>query len=418
VPISLTAVDGGHSYPLTAVTLTVSVPYASVGAAYDDVGITSDSATGAGAFDGGGDSFSQQALTASGLAPGATVYQDGTTLTWPSAAAGSPDNVITDGQTIDLSGHGNSLVLLGASNNGTGTGDLTVRYTDGTTQTSSISFPDWYSNAPVSGGGIVASTSHWNTSSGPGVQPVAVYSWPVPLDPAKTVASITLPTITPATSDNGELESHVFAAAFSSGSATVPFSSLSAADNNVGIADSSAPATANYDGGGYSFSAQALTAAGLAPGASVPVTGAAGDSGTVTWPSAASGQLDNVVAEGQTINVSGSGSSLVFVGAANNGTASGTGTLHYGDGSTQTFTLTLADWYADAPASGNQLIATTADWNAPAGSTLGDHQVSVYSDAVPLTAGKTIQSVTLPEISHGIGDSLNGMHLFAWGLIG
>jgi beta-glucosidase len=418
VPISLTAVDGGHSYPLTPVTLTVSVPYASVSAAYDDVGITSDSATGAGAFDGGGDSFSEQALTASGLAPGATVYQDGTTLTWPSAAAGSPDNVITDGQTIDLSGHGNSLVLLGASNNGTGTGDLTVRYTDGTTQTSSISFPDWYSDAPVSGGGIVATTLHWNTSSGPGTQPVSVYSWPVPLDAAKTVASITLPTITPATSDNGELESHVFAAAFSTGSASVPFSSLPAAYNNVGIADRSAPATANYDGGGYSFSAQALTAAGLAPGASVPVTGASGDAGTVTWPSAASGQLDNVVAEGQTINVSGTGSSLVFVGAANNGTASGTGTLHYTDGSTQSFTLTLADWYADAPASGNQLVATTADWNAPAGSTLGDHQVSVYSDAVPLTAGKTVQSVTLPAISHGIGDSLNGLHLFAWGLVG
>jgi hypothetical protein len=371
-----------------------------------------------GAFDGGGDSFSEQALTAAGLAPGATVYQDGTTLTWPSAAAGTPDNVITDGQTIDLSGHGSSLVLLGSSNNGTGTGDLTVRYTDGTTQTSSISFPDWYSDAPVTGGGIVASTLHWNTSSGPGTQPVAVYSWPVPLDAAKTVASITLPAITPATSDNGELETHIFAAGFSSGSATVPFSSLSDAYNNVGIADASAPATANYDGGGYSFSEQALTAAGLAPGASVAVTGAAGDSGTVTWPSAAAGSLDDVVAEGQTIDLSGSGSSLVFVGAGNNGTASGTGTITYTDGSAQSFTLTLADWYADAPASGNQLVATAADWNAPAGSTLGDHPVSVYSDAVALAAGKTVQSVTLPDISHGIGDSLNGLHLFAWGVVG
>jgi hypothetical protein len=70
---------------------------------------------------------------------------------------------------------------------------------------------------------------------------------------------------------------------------------------------------------------------------------------------------------------------------------------------------------ADAPASGNQLVTTTADWNAPAGSTLGDHQVSVYPDAVPLTPGKGAQPVTLPEISHGIGESLNGMHLFTWG---
>ena len=66
VPISLTATDGGRSYLLNPVTLTVSVPYPSAGAAYDDVGITSDSATGAGAFDGGGDSYSEQALTAAG----------------------------------------------------------------------------------------------------------------------------------------------------------------------------------------------------------------------------------------------------------------------------------------------------------------------------------------------------------------
>ncbi len=50
----------------------------------------------------------------------------------------------------------------------------------------------------------------------------------------------------------------------------------------------------------------------------------------------------------------------------------------------------------------------------PAGSTLGDHQVSVYPDTVPLTAGKTVQSVELPEISHGIGDSLNGSTWSRW----
>ncbi|MGA2828692.1 MAG: hypothetical protein ABSF03_21530 [Streptosporangiaceae bacterium] len=74
----------------------------------------------------------------------ATVYQGGTTLTWPNVAAGQPGNVITEGQTVDVSGHGSALVLLGASNNGTGTGDLTVTYTDGSTQTQPISFADWY----------------------------------------------------------------------------------------------------------------------------------------------------------------------------------------------------------------------------------------------------------------------------------
>ena len=413
MPIGLTAADHGRSYPLTGVTLTVSVPYASFSAAYDDVGITSDSATGPGAFDGGGDSYSEQALTAAALAPGATVYQDGTTLTWPDVPAGQPDNVITQGQTIDVSGHGSALVLLGASNNGTGTGDLTVTYTDGTTQTQSISFADWYSNAPATGGGMVASTLHWNTSSGPGTQPVSVYSASVPLDAAKTVQSITLPDITPATSANGQLETHIFAAAIANGSATVPYSALQAAYNNVGIADSSSPAQANFDGGGYSFSQQALTAAGLAPGAPVQAGGA-----TLTWPTQAPGQPDNVVAEGQTIDLTGSGANLVVAGAANNGTASGTGTITYSDGSTQAFTLTMADWYADSPAAGDQLVATTSDWNTPPGSTLGQHAVSVYATAVPLTPGKTVQSVTLPAISHGVGDSLNALHIFAMGIGG
>jgi beta-glucosidase len=227
------------------------------------------------------------------------------------------------------------------------------------------------------------------------------------------VQSITLPDVTPATAANGELEMHLFAMGVSNGSASVPFSSLQAAYNNVGIADSSNPAEANYDGGGYSFSQQALTAAGLAPGTAIQESGA-----TVTWPNVASGQLDNVVAEGQTVDLSGSGANLVFVGAANNGTATGTGTITYTDGSTQSFTITLADWYADSPATGDTLVATTSNWNTPPSSTLGSHQVSVYATAVSLAAGKTIKSVTLPAVSHGVGDSMNAMHIFAVGVGG
>lgn len=78
----------------------------------------------------------------------------------------------------------------------------------------------------------------------------------------------------------------------------------------------------------------------------------------------------------------------------------------------------MADWYADSPASGDQLVATTSDWNTPPGSTLGSHAVSVYATAIPLTAGKTVRSVTLPAISQGVGDSLNALHIFAMGIGG
>jgi hypothetical protein len=35
-----------------------------------------------------------------------------------------------------------------------------------------------------------------------------------------------------------------------------------------------------------------------------------------------------------------------------------------------------------------------------------------------LAPGKTVQSVTLPAISHGVGDSLNALHIFAMGIGG
>src|ERR1017187_5419632 len=44
---------------------------------------------------------------------------------------------------------------------------------------------------------------------------------------------------------------------------------LNGAFNNVGISDDANPAVGNLDGGGYSYSAQALAAADLTPGASV-----------------------------------------------------------------------------------------------------------------------------------------------------
>jgi hypothetical protein len=54
------------------------------------------------------------------------------------------------------------------------------------------------------------------------------------------------------------------------------------------------------------------------------------------------------------------------------GAASGTGVVTYTDGTTQSFTISLADSYANAPASGDQLAATTSNWNAPPVNTPGN----------------------------------------------
>jgi beta-glucosidase len=183
-------------------------------------------------------------------------------------------------------------------------------------------------------------------------------------------------------------------------SLTVPYPSLAAAYNNVGISDDSNPSAGNFDGGGYSYSAQALAAVGLTPGATVVHDGV-----TFTWPNVPPGQPDNVSAQGQVIAFSAQGTKLAFLGAAAFGTQSGTLTIVYSDGSQQQATLTLADWYANQPAPGDELLATADHWNRPPGDTLGPHAVSIYYTALPLQAGKSVAYLILPTNSN--------LHLFA-----
>ncbi|WP_433894316.1 glycoside hydrolase family 3 C-terminal domain-containing protein [Streptomyces sp. CA-111067] len=173
------------------------------------------------------------------------------------------------------------------------------------------------------------------------------------------------------------------------------FGSVAAAYDNTGVSDDSSPQGANFDGSGYSYSAQSLAGVGLVPGKP------AGPAG-LTWPSAAAGSPDNVVAAGQRIAVSGAGSQLWFLGSANNGSGSGEGTLTYTDGSTAPFTLALTNWTPSTALPQDQLVATAPTWNRPAGSDYpAATAVSVYATKVPLAAGRTLSYVTLPATVTG-----------------
>jgi hypothetical protein len=177
----------------------------------------------------------------------------------------------------------------------------------------------------------------------------------------------------------------------------VLFGSVADAFNNTGISDNSNPGSVNFDGSGYSFSAQALASVGLVPGTTVI-------SGSVkfTWPAAAAGQPDNVVADGQTIAVDKSGSHLSFLGAANNGNGTGTGTITYTDGTTTPFTLALTNWTPSTKLPADDLVATAPAWNRPPNSNYPPNiAVSVYATTVPLDAGKTVSYVTLPTTVTG-----------------
>jgi hypothetical protein len=183
---------GTATGPLTVTTV---VPYPSLASAFNNVGATAESDTAPGDFDGGGDSYSADALAQAGASPGATVTANGATFTWPAAAPGTPDNVSADGQQIELSGQGSQLAFLGAEAGFT-EGDVTVTYTDGTTSTGSLGFPNWCCSDTTSYGAKVAiTTDHRDTPSGPanyGTQ-YQVFTNTVPLTAGKTVAAVTLP---------------------------------------------------------------------------------------------------------------------------------------------------------------------------------------------------------------------------------
>ncbi|WP_063770710.1 fibronectin type III domain-containing protein [Streptacidiphilus carbonis] len=182
----------------------------------------------------------------------------------------------------------------------------------------------------------------------------------------------------------------------------VPAASLAAAFDNVGVTDDSATAAGNLDGSGSSYSAQALAAAGVTPGTALSHGGV-----SFSWPGAASGRPDNVVAQGQPIDLTGSGTTLGFLAAGTSGAGAGTGEIVYTDGSTQSYTVTVPDWYATPPAGSDVAIATA--YRNRAGNVQQVHATNVYYTGVPLTAGKTVAMVVLPAPTPASG----ALHVFA-----
>ncbi|MCW2864097.1 MAG: hypothetical protein JWP48_5805, partial [Actinoallomurus sp.] len=169
---------------------------------FDNTGISDDSAPSGANYDGGGWSYSEQALTGAGLTPGASVTSDGITYTWPNVPAGQPDNITVGGQTIPISAPAGATklgFLASATNAGTdgSSGTATINYTDGSTSTGTVGFSDW----TLSGGGgsvlfgnaIAASAPYRNYTSGKDGVKTYVFAASVPITSGKTGASVTLP---------------------------------------------------------------------------------------------------------------------------------------------------------------------------------------------------------------------------------
>ncbi|MFE6225045.1 NEW3 domain-containing protein [Streptomyces sp. NPDC057854] len=187
--------DGAGSATATR-TQRSGTPLPNLAAAYNNVGVTDESDTRPGDYDGEGNSFSAQKLADAGLRPGEPVTALGATLRWPDVPSGTRNNVSAAGQAVALSGKGSRLVLLGSGVTSGASGTVTVYYADGTSGTGVIGFPNWsFDPANAHGATLVASSDGRNRPSGYGNAGIAyrVFAHSVPLDPAKQVEFVVLP---------------------------------------------------------------------------------------------------------------------------------------------------------------------------------------------------------------------------------
>jgi predicted alpha-1,2-mannosidase len=178
--------------------------------------------------------------------------------------------------------------------------------------------------------------------------------------------------------------------------------------DNAGISDDSNTSCADYDGDGYSYSAQALAGAGLAPGGAVSADGL-----SFTWPNVANCANDNILAAGQTMLVNGTAgaSELGLLESSTNGSTSGTITITYTDGTSTTQTLSSSDW-AQGPGTGETAVATMSYRNMNSG---GSQPITmyVYATTVPIDSSKTVASITFPNVANSVGSGNSAMHIFA-----
>ncbi|MEU6172769.1 LamG-like jellyroll fold domain-containing protein [Streptantibioticus parmotrematis] len=236
-------VSGAYGYGFVAANHAAK-PCASLAACLDNTAISPDTNTSAGDAD-GSNSFSAGDLTTSGWNSGGKVTIDGATFSLPAYGSGQKDNVLAANQTITYSGSGNALMFLATSTHATAqdpgaiSGDATapyvpqgtavtgsycfsgtdtgqacpatglITYTDGTTASYDLTVPDWIAGPYTLAG---ADLPHWNTPSGQSTdtskQP-KIYPFAVPIDPSKTIASVTLPDVSQS-ADNNTPALHIF----------------------------------------------------------------------------------------------------------------------------------------------------------------------------------------------------------------
>ncbi|WP_328991970.1 GH92 family glycosyl hydrolase [Kribbella sp. NBC_01245] len=200
VSVALTAADG-TALPRLGFSVVVGEPN-TMAVLRDGVGISDDAGDHEEAdYDGGGVSYSRQALAAAGLTGGGTTTQQGLTFTWPGVPAGDPDNVAMNGQllNLDVPATATKLAFVGSAVNGNQEDKATLKYADGTTEEVDLSFSDWTLGGggdTVHFGNLVIATTPYRNQSGGGKDNVATHIFatkPFDFPAGKRPVSVTLP---------------------------------------------------------------------------------------------------------------------------------------------------------------------------------------------------------------------------------
>src|SRR5207302_130466 len=115
-------------------------------------------------------------------------------------------------QRIAMSGSGSTLGFLISGSYGPVTGTGEIIYADGSTQSYTVTAPDWFSTTAPPGGAVAVSTAYQNRPGNTTYSHTAdIFSVTVPLNPAKTLTAVLLPTA--GTLAAGTPALHIFAIA-------------------------------------------------------------------------------------------------------------------------------------------------------------------------------------------------------------
>ena len=217
-PVTLTTESTGATQSLNQ-TIQVASP-GSLLSTFNNVGISDTSDASAANFDGSGYSYSASALAADGFNPGQNATVNGVTFSWPLPSDGFPDNTVPDGQTVTVNAASGTqtLAFLAAASNGPVTAPLTLHYSDGSTSTYWLGLSDWTLNGgggtPSYGNQVAATTTDRNYAGGQQSVSTDVFYTAVPVDPGKTLTSVTLP------SGSSASHEHIFSIGTSTTAAT------------------------------------------------------------------------------------------------------------------------------------------------------------------------------------------------------